>query len=365
MPSLNQKIYLVPSVEIIKNEDGEYFILDEERSRHFRINQDTASMLQLLSKEPMTGNELLMQLQQVYSNSKENIEMMLQSFLQQLYNQEIIEYDITSTKTKRPKDVKRKAKNPMLKFSWKTELPFVKVKKNPTFLGTTKKGLALLFLSIFVIAIALISYTFITSFDANLYDNQSLFYLVPIIFIHLILHELSHIVMCKKMGGNIKEVGIGFLYYFIPVAFVTYKDTYSLSRLSRAKMAIIGPIFDLSAMSLVATFALLFPSFAHIFIPLLFFQLSFLIFNLNILLPSDLYRFIESLSTTYNVRRRAFQYVWTVLTKKEKQLHQMNFSRKTKSFYFLYTLMSVSYVVVLFIFMMTMFRHFFRGELII
>jgi putative peptide zinc metalloprotease protein len=189
--------------------------------------------------------------------------------------------------------------------------------------------------------------------------------LFPTILVHLMLHELSHIIACKKLGGRVKEVGLGLLYYFIPVAFVTYKDTYRLSKLSRAKMAIVGPMFDLSAMALVSIMLMIFPHLHYIFIPLLFLQLSFLMFNLNLLLPSDAYRFIESLSQNYNVRRRAFQYVFAVIMRRERQLHLRNLNTKSKVFYFTYTFLSVSYICLLFTLMMTMIRYIFGGGVLL
>jgi len=47
-----------------------------------------------------------------------------------------------------------------------------------------------------------------------------------VLLISLSLHELGHAVACRRVGGKVGKIGVGLLYYFLPIAYADVSGTY-------------------------------------------------------------------------------------------------------------------------------------------
>src|SRR5205823_5618157 len=47
-----------------------------------------------------------------------------------------------------------------------------------------------------------------------------------VLAVSLALHELGHSVACRRVGGRVGKIGVGLLYYFLPIAYADVSGTY-------------------------------------------------------------------------------------------------------------------------------------------
>ncbi|MEV4916671.1 hypothetical protein AB0K47_07645 [Streptomyces tirandamycinicus] len=122
------------------------------------------------------------------------------------------------------------------------------------------------------------------------------------------LHELAHGLACRYYGVPVREIGVGLLFYLVPVAYVDRTDAHRLpGRGSRVVIALAGVAQDVlwlggwSALSLYAD-----GQFGQLSLLMVWLQIGLLLANLNPLLPTDGYHALESAMGTLNLRSRAF-----------------------------------------------------------
>lgn len=152
------------------------------------------------------------------------------------------------------------------------------------------------------------------------------------------LHELAHGLACRYYGVPVREIGVGLLFYLVPVAYVDRTDAHRLpGRWSRVAIALAGVAQDVlwlggwSALSLYAE-----GQFGQLCLLMVWLQIGLLLANLNPLLPTDGYHALESAMGTLNLRSRAFTALrcrvlrqpppsWLAVRSRSRQLHYQVF----------------------------------------
>ena len=71
-----------------------------------------------------------------------------------------------------------------------------------------------------------------------------------VLVISLALHELGHAVACRRVGGRVGKIGVGLLYYFLPIAYADVSGTYLVP--DRWRRMLVGAAGILVNQSLVA-----------------------------------------------------------------------------------------------------------------
>lgn len=177
-------------------------------------------------------------------------------------------------------------------------------------------------------------------------DTISWPWAVALYLAHITCHEFAHALTAQVVGVPIREMGVGLLYYFMPVAYVDHTDSYRVrSRLHRAAISLAGPVNDLLFAGLSALVVWFGSGAAQTTaMLLLFFQLSLVIGNLNPLLPTDGYKSLEAAFGQINLRNRAFTYLYHRLTGKPLPSSLAYLKPGQARFYLIYGAVSGLYI---------------------
>lgn len=335
--------------------DNRTYLNQKKREKLFLIPSDTKMVLEKMSDRAKTGNEIIKELKESLGDAEEEqIKKMVVPFLRSMLLSGILTSDdwVSMDNSVPQKNWKDRLKNPILEFklirSLDDRLGNIKLPL-PSFSARTWKTMIVFY----VIITCLFIFFSIRSNSALFFSLRShhYFYILPLFLLHLVGHELAHAIMCKHVGGRVKDAGIALLYYFIPVAYVKTADTFRLQHDSRAAIAFVGPIYDLTmaSISAVVVFSTFGTSASNIFLQLMVLQFTLFIFNCNPLLPSDLYRTVEGLSNQINFRSRCFEYLRCLVFRKEVPDYLRKLKRKEKVFYLVYASVSVCYIAFLFV----------------
>ncbi|MEU6084214.1 hypothetical protein [Streptomyces sp. NPDC047108] len=129
-----------------------------------------------------------------------------------------------------------------------------------------------------------------------------------ILLTQTVVHELWHAVICRYHGIPVREIGIGLLFYVVPAAYVDRTDAYRLpGRGSRVAIALAGVASDVLWLGCCALLARETGGQAGAALGVLvLLQVTFLLANLNPLLPTDGYQALEAGLGAVNLRARSF-----------------------------------------------------------
>lgn len=138
---------------------------------------------------------------------------------------------------------------------------------------------------------------------------------IPLAVVALILakslHEIGHCATCKAYGGNVNELGVGFL-LFLPIGYVDASDAWMMdSRWKRIAVTVAGVYTELWIAALAAlVWVHTQPGVIHSFALSLLFvaTVSTLLFNLNPLLRFDGYYLLSDLLDIPNLRTKAIKW---------------------------------------------------------
>jgi putative peptide zinc metalloprotease protein len=216
------------------------------------------------------------------------------------------------------------------------------------------RGRAMLFTSTMVTLISILAVIAVVFFNAKAgasLDNPQWFAVTGLLTLHMVIHEISHVLASSYYGVRIRELGIGLLYLFVPVAYTDLTDGYRLqSSLQRACIALAGPAFDIAAAGLSALAGFSATGATSATLNTLFYSQIFLFLaNINPLLPSDGYHVVEVLTGHLNFRRRAFTLLLRRVMFRPLPLHLRNLTVKQEIFYCLYASVSVLFTSYLFL----------------
>jgi len=146
---------------------------------------------------------------------------------------------------------------------------------------------------------------------------------------NIIIHELSHGLVCKRYGGNIHAFGIMF-YYIFPSAFVDTTEAWMFkNKWHRVMVSLAGPFATLLTSLLYFWLWFLNIQFqnmliAHIFAASFVMSLMSVFINLSPFLQSDGYYILMDIFEMHNLRKSSKDFV------KEKVLHLFGKESKSK-----------------------------------
>lgn len=172
---------------------------------------------------------------------------------------------------------------------------------------------------------------------------------IVIYLLHMLLHELCHVIVGSYFKVKIRTVGVGLLYYVLPFFYMDRSDSYRL-RSSKHHMyiALAGPAFDITAATLSAIIMNTSTGWLKAtFHVLLLAQTVTFMADINPLLPTDGYRALESALKEINLRQRAFQTLACVFTRKQLPPHLITQSAKARSGYLVYGSLAMAWTAFL------------------
>lgn len=348
----SEKLTVNPDITIFQN-NNESMMYFSSTKKYFRMGQSAIQLIEVLQKESYTIDQLIIKFCNVKNLNNNDMQEHLKSFIDQMITKGIIIYKegnnshLNNVITNENNLRLGKKKRPLLKagttkgnrlFSW------ISPKSEEVKLSS------FIILGIFAIGcLSLIISVLINYID--LYNNVPslrypvLLYVIPWLLLHMALHESSHAFACKRHGGELREIGVGLLYYILPVAYVDLTDTYRLPNRSRALIALAGPLFDIFALSITSLIIVTQSGdIQTIAYSLLGFQLFVLAINCNLFFPSDLYRSIESFVKDMNLRKHSFEYMRSVLLNKERPIYLKKLTPKKEVLYIGYAIIASLYI---------------------
>jgi putative peptide zinc metalloprotease protein len=223
---------------------------------------------------------------------------------------------------------------------------------NAFFSSTYRYGGLLVFTKASQISLALITFTGLLFFFLSYYrvapimydlreSNTLLFFLVPALFIALIIHELGHGITTKHFGRDVHNAGIGW-YWFGPVAFVDTTDMWTAERWPRVAVSLAGPYTNAILSGISSIIAWTSPSLIVSAVLWQFASISYInmLLNLNPLLEYDGYYILSDMLERPNLRQMSFDWLGKYLKgnlKKPYNLHHHWFD-------ILYGCSSIAYV---------------------
>ncbi|WP_377887561.1 site-2 protease family protein [Alkalihalobacillus sp. R86527] len=351
-PVYSEKLAVNPDITVFQN-NNESMMYFTSTKKYFRMGQSAIQLIEELQKESSSIDQLITKFCRAKDLNINDVYEQLKDFIDQMISKGIIIYQEGSNAhlndlIKNETNLRQgKKKRPLLKagttkgnrlFSW---IP-----------STSNEVNLISFILIGVLAIGGLS--FIISVLINyieVYNNipalkyPIFIYVIPWLILHMAFHESSHAIACKRYGGELREMGVGLLYYVLPVAYVDLTDTYRLPNRSRALIALAGPLFDIMALS-ISSIIIVTQSgdIQTIAYSLVGFQLFILAINCNLFFPSDLYRAIESFVKDMNLRKHSFEYMRSVLLNKERPVYLRKLTSKKEVLYIGYAIVSTLYI---------------------
>jgi putative peptide zinc metalloprotease protein len=170
---------------------------------------------------------------------------------------------------------------------------------------------------------------------------------LPVLVLHVMLHECSHGLACFLSGIRVREAGIAILYWFLPVFYVDRTDSYRLPQRWRvATLSLAGPFFDICAAGLTAIASVLVEGeMRTILCAISTIQTLMFLTNLNPFLPSDGLRAIESLTGCANTRRRAMSCLGSVVFRRALPSSLRQLSTVERRAYCIYGTIAATYIL--------------------
>jgi putative peptide zinc metalloprotease protein len=331
--------------------DNNIFLYNRQNEKLFRIPPHAKLILTKIKECNVTVDDLFTDLEESFDMKNSEVKNQLTTFLNKMHKAGVIHSSDNEVETQKGKEKPNwadKFDGKILKFNLISTLDD-DLKGFNFKLPNLSKRTWTITISTYILSVCLIVYIFMLNNPLLFYGSRNYFLIIPWLLVHLIGHELLHALMCKHVGGRVKEAGIGLLYYFIPVAYVKTAETFKLAAGKRAAIAAVGPIYDITMalITLLVTVATADTFFHYIAFHIMVFQFSLFIFNCNPLLPTDLFRTIEGLSGQVNVRGRSILFLKGTLLRNTLPAYLKNISNKMKVFYFTYAILSTLYLSLL------------------
>jgi len=367
-PTLPQLLRLTfrlsEGIEIIRV-DGDNLLREPNEERIFRISDASARLLGRIGQSPVTGDALVDFLSTSYTTERIKIESMVAGFLKQMLSTQVVRADGGGEPEVVVKE--RRPRQAILKLGITRSLDsLLSPRLLPLPIMSRRRWAATVTVvsatALFWVVLTLHSYG---KSGLGLHTGRWMYAgIVMWIMAHIAVHEFAHSATCKRVGGHIKEFGVGLLYYLIPVAYVEFSDSYRLSKNRRAAIALAGPVTDLLLASVTSVVVWLGPQgLRTVAIHVLFYEMSIFFFNCNPLMPSDLYKVMENLMGVVGMRKRSFEYLRTLIFRRTLPAYLTGVSGFTKATYVLYASVSAAYLgiilALLFVYYVSLIPHLF------
>ncbi|WP_414055575.1 hypothetical protein [Macrococcus equi] len=326
-------------VEIISKEEN-LILYNNKTEAAIKINPSSFFIIDVIRNEPKKIEEIFYLLQITSSSQKVKIK----SFYFQLFEKGMLEIDkkqfdyIPSYKSKNYK-ISRE-------FSLINKNLTVNVKDDFLIINSYYKFIVSILLLIITLGFSL-STIYSNKNILFIKNDLNILFILSILIIHIIIHETAHAYFVLKYGARIKSVGIGLLYYFIPHAFVKYSQAFRLNNFQKTTISYVGPLVDsiFIYISITLIYTQSWINEYDIYI-LLVYQTTILLFNCNLLMPSDLFKMIENFFNLKNLRITSKDIFINNFRKHKKQI-----SLKKNIIYSTYFIICFTYIFLLFILM--------------
>lgn len=170
-----------------------------------------------------------------------------------------------------------------------------------------------------------------------------------VLLLHLMVHEAGHWLACRYYGVTVPEAGIAFWFWILPRPYVDRSHAYRLDR--RTPLVVIttsGIVVDALNAGIAGTlaFATDDPTLRALAAAVAYTLLMTLANDVNPLLPSDGLHAIEAATGHHSFRRRAIQYLLTLVLRLPSSHHHEFASRRLRLLYLGYGLLALAYLAV-------------------
>ena len=164
----------------------------------------------------------------------------------------------------------------------------------------------------------------------------------------IVIHELSHGIMCKRFGGEVHEMGI-MVYFGTVCPFVDTTDTWMLpGKWQKVWVSFAGPFSTITFACIEGLLFLLFyqtPDLAFVFGAL--FSLHFLSFFVNLFpwIETDGYYIVMDLFNLPNLRKNAYAFLGNRVKNLFKRTSPPAITRREKMIYLTYALSAPVFII--------------------
>lgn len=357
----NHETRLADGVELIYGINDQPMLYNPIIGNYVRISSLGIKVVEWLNSS-FTIEEIIEQLATDYQKPREEVRPVVNQFLAQLRQARMLNVEPI------PQDMVGRSigylrghpvfRIPFLSSTEAITYPFSKL------LGMlSTRGIFITGACIFLLATCMIALFFSSNRVPMTYEPLSWVVIISATVLHLFLHELTHATILQRFGINIRQAGIGLLYYILPIAYVDTTDAYRLrSKYERAAVALGGPVFDIMGAAISAIICLWGNMWwANQFQIVCNIQFAIFLLNLNPLLPSDGFHTIEALMGELNMRRRALHYFLCKVTFRPLPNYLVYLPKEKKIQYSLYTVLSVAYFFLMMYVMILFYKRLVNG----
>jgi putative peptide zinc metalloprotease protein len=167
---------------------------------------------------------------------------------------------------------------------------------------------------------------------------------VAVLLAQLAAHESAHAVVCRLAGAPVRQVGIAFWYYVLPIAYIDRTDAYRVrSRSRRAAIALAGPANDAVWIGVCGSLALA-GILGGTFHVVVLAELLLMLGNFNPFLPTDGQQALEASTGLVSLRGDGIAYVAARLLRVQRPL-PAGFSGPRRRFYLAYGSACIAYLL--------------------
>ncbi|MFC4534582.1 hypothetical protein [Sphaerisporangium dianthi] len=351
-PAWDLPVAFAPSVEIVAQNKSGVLVYRRDTGRYFQLGRSSRMFVPHL-QEGVTPHYLTRKVSRVFQVEESAAASTVTRFLSEIREMGLLDVPAPA-KGLRDKAVRGLAEIPMRR------LVLVRDSSPPTASGkpATPRSRAGIVAAALICVLAIAAACVAAAAATRLLDVRALgvasIAIPPILLLHLMVHEASHWLACRYYGVTVPEAGIAFWFWLLPRPYVDRSHAYRLDR--RTPLVVItasGIVVDALNAGIAGTlaFATDDPTLRALAAAVAYTLLMTLANDVNPLLPSDGLHAIEAATGHHSFRRRAIQYLLTLVLRTPSSHHHKTASRRLRLLYLGYGLLALAYlgVVALFV----------------
>ncbi|TKI57448.1 hypothetical protein E8L90_19415 [Brevibacillus antibioticus] len=347
---LSWDISLAPDIDIYEV-DEEFIVYQATTKKYYKIGKFSKVILDKIHESSIIRIEeiIIFACSQQQIISSETKQLVIRFLLHMLTCQVIIRDNMLDPSNKANehinlKSIKQIRPKPFLKLIQLRSFPQILLIFSKLIPNLSYNMWKILFIAIpmFSLCIAIIT---MLRYSSSFTISNIWYWLIPLMFVQIMIHEIFHAVCSLRLGGKIRSIGFGLLYYIIPVGYIDLTDNYLLGRKKRAVIALAGPMLDSLAILLTVSCIWLIPSISDILHTFLMLQFSIFIFNCNLLLPSDGLKFVENWFNVVHLRKHSFEILKHSVLRQPPPVYLSRFSLKKRRLYIMYSITATLYIL--------------------
>jgi len=326
---LNSPAHLHQAVELIVGMDGANLLYDSRTKQYTRLGVTAAKILRSVSEMPQetTVQNVVDALADQNEVSSEVVWGMVRPLFTSLDEDGALSLSAEpAKKDRRVKGFQLIRRVPLLQDPARGLAPLAKsIRAIPSWVLVGLTGLSL------VAAVTSLVYSLPGLVTSGIDQSSFAAAAVALIFTTF-LHEASHAVLLVRYGTPPREAGVGFLFGFLPIAYVDRSDSYRIvDRKRRVFVSLAGPSTDILLAGSAAFAAQFVTGSDHDLLNNLAIVLTIICFiNLNPILPTDGAHALEAGTGQINVHSNAFGYIFgRILPNSRRPIRRNLSSRQT------------------------------------